>query len=62
MKRAVFSWGMVLASAIVFICLLGFSIPTWQESAESALEYRPSALEQSLGGIFFGGVMLMLPF
>jgi len=30
-------------------------------SSHEALDYRASALEQSLGGILFGGAMLMLP-
>lgn len=60
-RRALFSPAMLLSCLIAILCLLGFSVPSWTATAGSPLDYRPSALEQSLGGIFFGGVMLMLP-
>lgn len=54
-----------LASFIVcFITLLGYSLAYWIGSiwAGEWIEYRESALQLSIGGIFFGGFMLILPF
>lgn len=54
-----------LASFIVcFITFLGYSLPTWigYILIDEWLEYRESALHLSIGGIFFGGFMLLLPF
>lgn len=62
MRRSLFSAGTILSCCIVLICMFGFSIPVWLSTDGSALDYRASALELSLGGIFFGGLMLMLPF
>lgn len=62
LRRGVFSVGTMLSCGIVLICFLGFSLPVWLSTEGSALDYRASALELSLGGIFFGGIMLMLPF
>lgn len=62
LRRGVFSVGTMLAYCIVLVCFFGFSIPVWLSTEGSALDYRASALELSLGGIFFGGIMLMLPF
>lgn len=60
-RRALFSPSMLLSCLVVIFCFLGYSVPSWTSTAGSPLDYRASALEQSLGGIFFGGVMLMLP-
>lgn len=62
LRRALFSMGMIISCCIVLVCLFGFSIPVWLSTDGSALDYRASTLELSLGGIFFGGLMLMLPF
>ena len=51
-----------VAASIMFVCFLGFTIPNWIMSADWGKIYRPSALELSLGSIFFGGVMLLMPF
>ena len=46
----------------MLICLFGMSIPEWVISVDWGDEFRQSALQQSIIGIFFGGVMLLLPF
>ena len=51
-----------ISIGIMLICFFGFSIPSWIQSADWGEIYRPSALEQSLGSIFFGSVMLLMPF
>lgn len=51
-------WG---SCAIIMLCLAGISIPEWISSIEWGAEYRQSALQQSISGIFFGGIMLLLP-
>lgn len=43
-------------------CFLGMSVPEWIVSVDWGAEFRQSALQQSISGIFFGGVMLLLPF
>ncbi len=53
------------ASFIVcFITFLGYSLAYWIGSISVGewIEYRESALHLSIGGIFFGGFMLLLPF
>lgn len=50
LRRGVFSVGTMLACCIVLVCFLGFSIPVWLSTDGSALDYRASALELSLGG------------
>lgn len=52
----------LVAIAIMLICFLGYAWPSWIESVDWGEIYRPTALEQTLGGIFFGGVMYMMPF
>ena len=52
-------WG---ACALMMVCLLGLSVPEWISSISWGSEYRQSALQQSISGAFFGGVMLLLPF
>lgn len=51
-----------IATLFMFLCLCGYSIESWIESTGWGREYQPSALQQSVGGIFFGGFMLLLPF
>lgn len=60
-RRGLFSANSLLAGSIILLSLLGYSIPMWGISAGSTLEYRASALEQSIGGIFFGGIILLFP-
>lgn len=54
-------WASFIAS---FIALMGYSFFVWigYELIDELMEYRESALHLSLGGIFFGGFMLLLPF
>lgn len=55
----------VWASFVVcFITLMGYSLAYWIGTilVGEWMEYRESALQLSLGGIFFGGFMLLLPF
>ena len=59
--RAPQSW---VSFVVCVITLMGYSATYWIGSilAGEWLEYRESALHLSLGGIFFGGFMLLLPF
>lgn len=50
-----------LSTCVMFVGLLGYSVPSWFFSGEP-IEYRESALALSIGGIFFGGLMLLMPF
>lgn len=43
-------------------CFLGYSLPSWIFSADWGDEFREGALQLSVGGIFFGSGMLLLPF
>ena len=65
-KRAFLSPGFFATMIIMFLCLQGFALPvhihqTYGSFAEP-VAYRQSALALTLGGIFFGGVILLLPF
>lgn len=60
-KNAIISRYFFVSCTIIMICLLGISIPEWISSVGWGTEYRQSALQQSIAGIFFGGVMLLLP-
>ena len=53
-----------MAFAISFLTLLGYSLSSWLNaiSVGESMEYRESALGLSVGGIFFGGFMLLFPF
>ena len=53
-----------MAFAISFLTLLGYSLSSWLNaiSVGESMEYRESALCLSVGGIFFGGFMLLFPF
>ena len=61
-KEAFFNNRFIISVGIMLVCFLGVSYPNWIDSSEWGDIYRPTALEQILGGIFFGGVMLMMPF
>ncbi len=52
------------AFAVCFVTLMGYSLAYWIGAilVGEWIEYRESALQLSLGGIFFGGFMLLLPF
>ena len=47
-----------------FVVMLGYSLASWLGSISSGeyIEYRESALHMALGGVYFGGFMLMFPF
>lgn len=60
-KDAIIGKPFLGSCAIILICLLGISVPEWISSIGWGAEYRQSALQQSIGGIFFGGIMLLLP-
>lgn len=47
-----------------FVVMLGYSLASWlgSISAGEYIEYRESALHMALGGVYFGGFMLMFPF
>lgn len=49
---------------VCFLTLSGYSAAYWIgcNLMDEVMEYRQSALQLSLGGIFFGGFMLLLPF
>lgn len=49
-----------LAAAIFFLSFYGYSLPRWLQDAP--VEYKDSALQLSLGGIYFGGIQLVLSF
>lgn len=66
LKRAFSSAGFWAAMIVMFLCLQGFALPvhlgqTFGPRAESVAN-RQSALALTLGGIFFGGVIMLLPF
>lgn len=61
-RNAFASPGFFLGFGIMLICFLGMSVPEWIISTDWGDEFRQSALQQSISGIFFGGVMLLLPF
>ncbi len=62
LKSAFVSWRFALAFAVMLTCFLGYSLPSWIFSADWGDEFREGALQLSVGGIFFGGAMLLLPF
>lgn len=62
MRNNIINKRFVLGVLLMMICFCGMSIPEWAVSADWGAEFRPSALQQSVIGIFFGGSMLLLPF
>lgn len=61
-KSAFFSKRFLLAFGLMMTCFLGYSLPSWIFSADWGDEFREGALQLSVGGIFFGSSMLLLPF
>lgn len=51
-------WGSCL---VLLFCLSGYAIFDWILLSHYPINSRPSALEQTIGGIFFGGVSIILP-
>lgn len=64
LKRAIKSPQMWASLIVCFITLMGYSLGSWIGCIliDEWMEYRESALQLSLGGIFFGGFMMLLPF
>lgn len=63
LKRAFSSPLFFLSAIVFFLCLQGYALPSFiQGCVYERLENRESALALSLGGFFFGGVILLLPF
>lgn len=66
LRRAFSSTGFWATMIIMFLCLQGFALPVHISQSfglrAEPIEYRQSALALTLGGIFFGGVILLLPF
>lgn len=65
-RRTFSSTGFWTAMIIMFLCLQGFALPvhvhqTYGKYAES-IANRQSALALTIGGIFFGGAILLLSF
>lgn len=62
-QRAFGSPLFLLSVLMFFLTLQGYAIPAHLHGvAYEPLKYRPDALSLSLGGIFFGGVILLMPF
>lgn len=62
MKSAFMNVGFAVAFGMMLLCLLGYSLPAWMVGTDWGDEYRQSALSLSIGGVFFGSSMLLLPF
>ncbi len=64
LRRAIKSPQGWIAFAVCLATLMGYSLAYWIGAilADEWIEYRESALHLSVGGIFFGGFMLLLPF
>lgn len=68
LRRALSSPLFLLSMVVFFLCLQGFALPAFIQDLTpfrgiyEAIENRQSAMTLTLGGIFFGGVMLLLPF
>lgn len=62
LKTAFFNARFLLAFLLILSCFLGYSLPTWFALLDGGEEFREGALQLSVGGIFYGGAMLLLPF
>lgn len=66
LRRAFTSPGFWGAALVMFFCLQGYALPVYLSQAHGIhsepVALRESALALSLGGIFFGGMILLLPF
>lgn len=60
-KRSVFNWCFAGAVLLMLVTFSGFAACDWALMYNWDVAYRASALQQTIGGIFFGGVMLMIP-
>ena len=63
LKRAFTSPMFFLSALVFFLTLQGYALPVYLDNlAHEPLKFRESALTLSLGGIFFGGAILLQPF
>ena len=62
LKRVFVSPFFFLSFGFMFLCFLGYSLPAWVYSVGIEMEYRESAFQLSIGAIFFGSVMMFMPF
>ncbi len=62
LKSAFISRGFIGAVLLMLLCLMGYSIPSRIVSVEFGEEFRDSALHLSMGGMYFGSVILLFPF
>ena len=62
LKRAFFSRYFLFSFILLFLCFSGYSFPGWFCATEVTPDYRESALQLSIGSIFFGSVMMLMPF
>ena len=64
LKKAFRSRPFWVSFCTCFVVLLGYSLVYWLGSIKAGewIEYRESALHLALGGIYFGGFMLLFPF
>ena len=60
-KQVIFSRRFLGAACLMFVCLSGYAACDWIFVYDFDIAYRPSSLQLTLGGIFFGGTMLMIP-
>lgn len=49
------------AVLLMLVGFTGYAIFDWIIALDFPPEYKPSSLQQTIGGIFFGGVMVLLP-
>lgn len=61
LRSAFIGWRFPAACGLMLVCYLGFSVPEWMTSGSWG-EYGSNALQQAVGGIFFGGILLLMPF
>lgn len=61
-KRAIMNRRFYIAAFVLLTGYIGYSIPSWAFSSNWGYEFRESALQLSLGGIYYGSVILLLPF
>ena len=62
-RRAFTSPLFFLSVVVFFVCLQGYAVPAHVAGVlTEPIEYRQNAMMLTLGGIFFGGVILLLPF
>ena len=61
-RNALLSKQFLFSFVLLFLCFLGYSGPGWFCALDIEPEYRESALQLSIGSIFFGSIMMQMPF